>query len=118
MFYIPSPSKQRFTFSVNDFVRYREGLIGRIEGVFILNLSGLRAFFKLQEVDMIEGTDPVLNLPRYRPTHGSVIVGLPNIMPVRVYMVPVIDAGQGLLDLGIDGLADEFLLVTWDVEFL
>ncbi|KAN0075598.1 hypothetical protein V8E54_006868 [Elaphomyces granulatus] len=87
-------SGQRFTFSVNDFVRYREGLIGRIEGVFILNLSGFRAFFKLQEVDMIEGADPVLNLPRYRLAQRSVIVGLPNITPVRIYVVPVMDAGR------------------------
>jgi hypothetical protein len=94
VFYIPSPSRQRFTFSVNDFVRYREGLIGRIEGVFILNLSGFRAFFKLQEVDMIEGADPVLNLPRYRLAQRSVIVGLPNITPVRIYVVPVMDAGR------------------------
>ena len=99
-------------------MRYREGLIGRIEGVFILNLSGFRAFFKLQEVDMIEGADPVLNLPRYRLAQRSVIVGLPNITPVRIYVVPVMDAGQGLLDLGVNGVADELLLVTWDVEFL
>ena len=30
-------------------------------------------------------------------------------------MVPVMDAGQGLLDLGINGAADEHILVlTWD----
>ena len=39
-------------------------------------------------------------------------------MPARIYMIPVMGAGQGLLDLGINGAADELLLVTWNVEFL
>ncbi|KAI9688924.1 MAG: hypothetical protein M1820_010214 [Bogoriella megaspora] len=107
--------ERRCTYSINDFIRLRDGSIGRIEYLFSHELSGIQRLFiacTLADTDGDTfGFDPILGLPFMELTDEQKIFGLPAVVAERIWMIPVESRPEGLRRGG-----DRLLLhCTWDV---
>ena len=71
-------------FSVGDFVEYRGDNCGRVDGIFVFNVYGIKHMFVL--ITPIQNTyepDPALGVDTYVVcSDQQLVVGLPAIEPV------------------------------------
>lgn len=99
--------ERRIVFGIGDFVSFgSQQRIGRIDGIFVHELlRKRRLFIKIREFLRTGNQDVDLGLPNL-VVGDEVIVGLPNVLSKKLYIV----------DVGTE--QQEMILVDWEIQYL
>lgn len=109
------------TLSPGDYICYRGGSMGRVNGIFIhyLPQNPKRIFLHITPIRTESRViDGVLGLPMYEINNKcDEIIGLPSITGVKLYMIGVsmVDREGGGKDIRLGG--EKLIHCTWDMEF-
>ena len=118
-------TEHRITLRIGDFFEYRDGLMGRVDMLFVhdLDLTQKRRLFvkvrPVQEKEVLV-VDAVLKTPVLEiasiPTGEYAFVGLPSVHAQKLYMLPV-DIQGSQLRLG-DTYSQDVLWIQWTLQYL
>ena len=107
------------SYQVDDYILFRQGEIGRLDAIFIheLSLDSRRLFAYVTRVSKHSAPeDIVLGIPMLRRTKERIMIGLPAIAARKLYIVSVEHSKDGELRLGG---SDMLLYCNWtDIQFL
>jgi hypothetical protein len=105
MMWLNRITQRRYVFAIGSHLRFRNGRIGRIDGIFVHEMLRLdRLFIKLTELIPTGVIDEFLELP-YVTYSSEVIVSLPTINTKQIYVVDIESK-------------DATVLVDWSIQFL
>ncbi len=84
----------RLTFAVGDFVQFHNDKTGRLDHIFLHDMSGLRYIFLiLTKLRKLAPLERVLGVPRMELTDEPVLIGLPAIQGSQRYIIDIPNVG-------------------------
>ena len=105
---------KRYTFSIGNYILYRDGHLGRIDYVFVYEMTRKherRIFLVLTKVMVLNDDVEVLKLKEVQDTNEPIIIGLPAVQTDRIYIVDI----SKLKDRYRPGHQPKWVRVNWDI---